>query len=100
MACSVSFSIARWSAWAPGLDCPRAWLAWARTRVEGSPSAGASCDPANAAFVGEGSAKLHELPALLVRRASRSDRAGLRAALDCTQGLTSPVSTVFASRHG
>jgi hypothetical protein len=50
--------------------------------------------------VGPGSAKIREFPALLGRRASRSDRAGLRAALDCMHGLAGPVSTVFASRHG
>src|SRR5688572_17017530 len=93
MAGSVSFSIARWSAWAPGLESPSAWLAWARARREPVSGAGA-------AFVGPASAKIREFPALLGRRASRSGRAGLRAALDCMHGLGGPVSTVFASRHG
>jgi hypothetical protein len=85
---SVRFSIARWSAWAPGLDSRGAWQAWAG-------SSGAE----GAAFLGDSSARIREFPALLGRRASRSDRAGLRAALDCSEGL-GPVATVFASRHG
>jgi hypothetical protein len=93
MAGSVSFSIARWSAWAPGLESACAWQAWARPCREPVSGVGA-------AFVGPVSAKIREFPALLGRRASRSDRAGLRAALDCMHGLPGPVSTVFASRHG
>jgi hypothetical protein len=88
---SVSFSIARWSAWAPGLDSRGAWSAWA------------SCEPssdAGAVFLGNESAPIREFPPLLARRASRSGRAGLRAALDCTLGLAGSVITVFASRHG
>jgi hypothetical protein len=59
----------------------------------------AVANPEELPFVGDASAKIREFPALLGRRASRSDRAGLRAALDCTHGL-GPVSSVFASRHG
>lgn len=104
MAGSVSFSIARWSAWAPGLTSKHAWLAWARAEPPSElravgPAREAFVSPEEPPFVGNSSAKIREFPALLGRRASRSDRAGLRAALDCTQGL-GPVITVFASRHG
>jgi hypothetical protein len=108
MAGSVSFSIARWSAWAPGLDTASAWLAWAQSQREPSAEHGAasvsdrlvSSSSGSAAFGGDASAKIREFPPLLARRASRSDRAGLRAALDCTHGLNEPLATVFASRHG
>lgn len=42
---------------------------------------------------------LEEFQPLLTRRASRTDRAALRAALDCSVGLAA-LPTVFASRHG
>jgi beta-ketoacyl synthase-like protein len=90
---SVSFAIAGWSAWAPGLDAPAAWRGWAR--AHGEPPSSARAD-----FAGGASPAIRELPALLARRASRGARAGLRAALDCTRGLAGPVKTVFASRHG
>jgi beta-ketoacyl synthase-like protein len=110
MAASVRFSIAHWSAWAPGLDSPSAWLAWAQpqreapSKANSAPSPGggaaASVSSGSKAFEGGGTAKIREFPPLLARRASRSGRAGLRAALDCMQGRNEPLATVFASRHG
>lgn len=82
---TVSFSISRWSAWAPGVSTPDAWRDWA---------AGVT------SLEGEGNPKIVEFPAMLTRRASRADRLALRAALDCCAGLEGSVPTVFASRHG
>jgi len=85
MVATVSFRISRWSAWAPGLSTPEEWSAWAAN---------------DAGLAGEESPKVPELPALVVRRASRADRIALRAAFDCCAGITGPLPTVFASRHG
>jgi beta-ketoacyl synthase-like protein len=110
MAATVSFSIARWSAWAPGLDSRSAWSAWsqAERKASSDPDNAPSCAERSlvaassdgAPFVRNDTAGVREFPPLLVRRASRSARAGLRAALDCMQGLNEPLATVFASRHG
>lgn len=85
MVATVSFCISRWSAWAPGLSTPEEWSAWAAN---------------DAGLEGEESPKVPELPALVVRRASRADRIALRAAFDCCADITGPLPTVFASRHG
>ena len=78
--------VLRWSAWAPGLEDPAAWQAWAarprRSRGEGHP---------DAAF----------LPAMLRRRCTPLTRIALSAAFGALAEEERPrVRTVFASRHG
>ena len=81
---AISFSITRWSAWAPGLDSPDAWAAWAR----GQTRADVPAEP-DSGFV----------PAGTRRRLSPLARmvfAVARGVVD--EGESMP--TVFASRHG
>ena len=78
------FSIARWHAWAPGVDGVEAWRAWLPD--------GACPDPMAQPDVSY-------LPSLLRRRLDRGGRMALSTAWPCTAGVDS-VQSVFASRHG
>lgn len=80
---SIRFNIDAWSAWAPGLASPEAWLDWAR-----SP----------ALPVGDGVPTLAEMPAMARRRVERLGRIALQAAYQVIDGTGTPL--VFASRHG
>jgi hypothetical protein len=78
--------VLRWSAWAPGIDTPEAWRAWAR-------------EPAPLAPSGHPEARF--LPAMLRRRCSPLTRIALTAAWGCLdESALGRVRTVFASRHG
>jgi hypothetical protein len=81
---NLDVTVARWSAWAPGLDSASRWLAWAQ---EASAPSGDEPPP------------LAAMPSMLRRRLSRLGRAALQAAWECQQD-DAAVPTVFASRHG
>ncbi|MEO6709671.1 MAG: beta-ketoacyl synthase chain length factor [Planctomycetota bacterium] len=82
----IDFSIAAWSAWAPGIPASEDWQAWAR-----APHAPAL----------EGSPEMRFIPAMQRRRYSRLSRMALQVAFDATPPeLQADVSSVFASRHG
>ena len=64
----VSFSIAGHAAWAPGLDTPEAWAAWAETPF---------------AIVGDAEPGLRQMPAMLRRRAGFLGKMALEVAYRC-----------------
>lgn len=78
------FGIARWQAWAPGVEGPDAWQAWLK--------GGKSPEPEAQPDVGQ-------LPPLLRRRLDRCGRMALHTAWPCVSDIPS-VQSVFASRHG
>ena len=78
------FGIARWQAWAPGVDGPDAWSDWIAGTI--------SPDPAVQPDVSY-------LPPLLRRRLDRSGRMALATAWPCVEGRES-LRSVFGSRHG
>lgn len=82
----LSAKVARWAAWAPGVEDHAAWEAWCRAPHP------LGCD---------GSPDVAFLPALLRRRCGRLSRMMLKAAFACCVTSTlEAVPTVFASRHG
>ncbi|MGH8278849.1 MAG: beta-ketoacyl synthase chain length factor [Gammaproteobacteria bacterium] len=83
-ACTGYFGIARWQAWAPGVDSPGDWRTWL--------NGGTAPNPETQADVGQ-------LPALLRRRLDRLGRMAMHTAWSCVDGLDA-VQIVFASRHG
>ncbi len=80
----LKFSVAAYSAWAPGITTPEQWKAWAEAPfpIQDGP------DPA-----------LRAMPAMLRRRAGALGKMALEVAYDCLDGQTG-VPTVFCSRHG
>jgi hypothetical protein len=78
------FGIARWQAWAPGVNGPEAWLRWVED--------GECPEP-------EAQPDVSQLPGLLRRRLDHCGRMALHTAWACTTGLDS-VQSIFASRHG
>lgn len=78
------FGIARWKAWAPGIDEEGGWQAW----FEDAQPDKADSQP-----------DVNFLPPLLRRRLDRHGRMALATAWSCTEGLPT-VPSVFASRHG
>jgi len=85
---AVSFSILRWSAWAPGLDSAEQWAAWARGETAVAESGAPAVD-----FV----------PPLLRRRLSELSKAALSVAFRCAQPGEPGEHrgrTVFASSQG
>lgn len=82
--CTGKFGIARWQAWAPGIEGDADWDLW----LNGKRSADADAQ-----------ADVSHLPALLRRRLDRQGRMALHTAWPCVAGLDA-VELVFASRHG
>jgi hypothetical protein len=80
----VSFSIARHSAWAPGLDSAQAWAAWAAAPFSIS---------------GRNEPAVRDMPAMQRRRAGFLGKMALEVAYQCAAGDTG-MPTVFCSRHG
>lgn len=75
-----------WSAWAPGVDTPSAWQAWAESPRPLEP---------------DGHPEARFLPAMIRRRCSPLTRIMLTAAFGCVpEPERARVRTVFASRHG
>lgn len=80
----VSFSIAGHAAWAPGIDTPEAWAAWAAEPF---------------AITGDSEPGVRQMPAMLRRRAGFTGKMALEVAYQCLGGRTD-VPAVFCSRHG
>ena len=80
----VSFSIAAHCAWAPGVETPEAWRAWADLPFE---------------INGESEPSVRLMPPMLRRRAGFLGKMALEVAYQCLDGRTG-VPTVFCSRHG
>jgi hypothetical protein len=82
----VSFSIARWAAWAPGLETREAWLEWASSVSPQPP-------------VGDETPALLDVPPMRRRRVERLGRFAYQVAQE-VQGDERGWPLVFASRHG
>lgn len=80
----VSFSIAGHAAWAPGIDTPEAWSAWAEAPF---------------AIIGGAEPGVLHMPSMLRRRAGFLGKMALEVAYRCLDGRIG-VPTVFCSRHG
>lgn len=83
----LSFAVADWRAWAPGLETHEAWLNWASPGHTASDSAASRREWSRAT-----------LPTMLRRRIGPIGQTAISAALGCEGGLQSRY--VFASRHG
>src|SRR5690606_27849510 len=81
---TFSFTVRSWSAWAPGLDGPAAWEAWAEGEAD-TPKA-------------DGAPDVRDLPAGLRRRLSRLGKMALRVAMDVDPGFSPRI--IFSSRNG
>ena len=81
---SLSFSIASFAAWAPGVETTDAWLAWSR---------GDLC------LKKAGEPALRAMAPLLRRRAGFLSKMALEVAYECL-GKRANVPLVFCSRHG
>lgn len=81
----IRFRITDWAAWAPGLESPDDWLAWARN-----------------AFVPHGDATpaLAQVAPMQRRRIDRLGRAAIQAADGCRRSDDAEAPLVFVSRHG
>lgn len=80
----VSFSIVRQAAWAPGMDTPEAWAAWAKMPFQ---------------LGGGGEPAVTAMPSMLRRRAGFLGKMALEVAYRCLDGR-SGIPSVFCSRHG
>lgn len=80
----MQFSIASSAAWAPGVETPGAWLAWAKSEF---------------AIVEGREPLLKNMAPLLRRRAGFSAKMALEVAYRCL-GSRTGVPLIFSSRHG
>lgn len=80
----VSFSLADYAAWAPGLDTPEAWASWAEAPFS---------------ITGNDEPKVPQMPPMLRRRAGSLGKMALEVAYRCINGQ-SDIPVVFCSRHG
>lgn len=80
----VHFSIAAHAAWAPGIETPEAWQAWAHS---------------NDRIAGDAEPGVRSMPAMLRRRAGFLSKMALAVAYQCL-GERTAVPTIFCSRHG
>ena len=80
----VSFSIAAHCAWAPGIETPESWRAWAEVPFK---------------ILGDAEPSVRQMPAMLRRRAGFLGKMALEVAYQCLDGRTD-IPTVFCSRHG
>ena len=79
-------TLKRWSAWAPGVELPADWQAWATSPVN---------------LPDEGVPTLPEIPAIRRRRLSNLSRMALKVAFACLEGEDgASVNSVFVSHHG
>jgi hypothetical protein len=81
---SVSFSIASFAAWAPGVETPDAWFLWARGETS---------------LKGQGEPELRAMAPMLRRRTGFLSKMALEVAYQCL-GRRANVPMVFCSRHG
>ena len=82
---SVSLSVTKWSAWAPGVSDSAGWKAWAK----GELSINGPVEP-DVKFVAP----------MMRRRLSGLSRMGFRVAADCLEKETGSPMFVFCSRYG
>lgn len=80
----VSFSISEYAAWAPGIETPEAWMAWARSPLP---------------ICADSEPDIKHVPPMLRRRASFLGRMALESAYRCV-GENKNVPAIFCSRHG
>lgn len=80
----VRFSIAKHSAWAPGLTTAAEWIEWAKAPFP---------------IAGDREPGVRRMAPMLRRRAGALGKMALEVAYECLDGLTG-VPTVFCSRHG
>jgi hypothetical protein len=80
----VTFSIAGHAAWAPGVETPEAWHAWADAPFD---------------IAGDTEPGVKAMPAMLRRRAGFLGKMALEVAYGCAEGR-SGMPVVFCSRHG
>lgn len=81
----IGFTVVDWAAWAPGLQEPAAWRAWAsRAWLP----------------LGDEAPPLLEVPAMQRRRIDRLGRMAVQAAWWCSQADATNTPLIFASRHG
>jgi len=80
----ISFSIASYAVWAPGMETKEAWTAWAE---------------ASHFIAGDIAAPVQAMPPMLRRRAGFLGKMALEVAYQCL-GQRTDVPTVFSSRHG
>ncbi|MES2048375.1 MAG: beta-ketoacyl synthase chain length factor [Pseudomonadota bacterium] len=80
----VSFSIAAHCAWAPGIETPEAWHAWAEAPFK---------------TLGDAEPAVRQMPPMLRRRAGFLGKMALEVAYQCLAGRTG-IPMVFCSRHG
>ncbi len=80
----LKIHIKRWAAWAPGIEQPAAWRAWAEQQHQVST---------------EVIPPKPELPAMLRRRLSTAGRIALHCANQCIEP-EQQLPTIFCSRHG
>ena len=81
---SVTATLERWTAWAPGLETAEQWQNWTGdTNLIGD----------------QGSPSVKFLPAMFRRRLSQLSKLALTSAYSCIKD-DGPISTVFVSRYG
>jgi hypothetical protein len=80
----VHFSIASHAAWAPGIDTPEGWHAWAHS---------------HSAISGNNEPGVRAMPPMLRRRAGILGKMALEVAYQC-MGARTNIPTIFCSRHG
>ena len=81
----ITFSIAQWRAWAPGLESVDDWQAWSRQPVRLASS--------------DAAPDVSFLPAMQRRRLSRLARMAFSVGWPLAEGLDA-LPLVFISRHG
>jgi len=80
----LNFAITGYTAWAPGIETPEAWAAWARVPfvIEGNSEAG-----------------VRQMPPMLRRRAGTLGKMALEVAYQALEER-SGIPVIFCSRHG
>jgi hypothetical protein len=104
----VRFSVLAHAAWAPGLETPDAWSAWANSSPPGDNAAQIEIEietgmrSGSDAAAGSGEPPLAAMPAMLRRRASLPGKMALNAAYSAisTAPDKTDIPVVFCSRHG
>lgn len=81
---TVSFSVVRHAAWAPGVVTPEEWQQWSK---------------APGPVTGDAEPGVRAMPAMLRRRAGLFGKMALEAAYQC-MGDATAIPIVFCSRHG
>ncbi|MDB5989229.1 MAG: 3-oxoacyl-(acyl-carrier-protein) synthase [Herbaspirillum sp.] len=93
----VRFSVLAHAAWAPGLETPDAWSAWANGSHPGD-----NAPQIEIGTAGSADPPLAAMPAMLRRRASLPGKMALNAAYSAISAAAdrTDIPVVFCSRHG